>query len=51
MEEQKDNARDWWDELSEQQKNHIQEGLEDARNGRTMSSEEFWKRLKSEYLN
>jgi predicted transcriptional regulator len=47
MQEENSNAPDWWDELSEQQKAHIQEGLEDTRSGRTMSSEEFWKRLKS----
>ncbi|MEO8884963.1 MAG: hypothetical protein ABI367_02800 [Mucilaginibacter sp.] len=39
---------DWWDELSESQQENINEGLKDAQEGRTMSSAEFWKRLKSE---
>jgi hypothetical protein len=39
--------KDWWDDLSENQKRHINEGLADARNGRVMSSETFWKKLKN----
>ncbi|HVS91305.1 MAG TPA: hypothetical protein VHE59_04685 [Mucilaginibacter sp.] len=39
--------KDWWDDLSENQKKHINEGLADAKNGRVMSSEVFWKRLKN----
>jgi hypothetical protein len=39
--------KDWWDDLSENQKRRINEGLEDARNGRVMSSEIFWKKLKN----
>jgi len=38
---------DWWDDLTEAQKQHINEGLEDIENGRVMSSEEFWKKLKN----
>jgi hypothetical protein len=38
---------DWWEELTEVQKQQINEGLEDAENGRVISSEEFWRRLKS----
>jgi predicted transcriptional regulator len=41
------NTNDWWDNLSEEQKLHIIEGIEDAENGRTISSEEFWDRLKN----
>ena len=39
--------KDWWDDLSENQKRQINEGLEDVRNGRVMSSEIFWKKLKN----
>ena len=39
---------DWWGNLSDAQKQHINEGIEDEENGRLMSSEEFWKRLKNE---
>ncbi|HVW13626.1 MAG TPA: hypothetical protein VHB54_07395 [Mucilaginibacter sp.] len=46
MEENNDKSPDWWDELSDSQKLHISEGLDDAANGRIMSSEDFWKRLK-----
>jgi len=38
---------DWWEELTEVQKQQINEGLEDAENGRVISSEEFWRCLKS----
>ena len=47
MEEEKEEPKDWWDELSESQKQHINEGLADVENGRVMSSAEFWDRLKS----
>jgi len=33
--------------LSEIQKQHISEGLDDVENGRTISSVEFWDRLKN----
>jgi len=39
--------KDWWDDLSENQKQHINEGLADAKNGRVMSSEDFWTKLKN----
>jgi hypothetical protein len=39
--------KDWWDDLSENQKRHLNEGLEDAKEGRVMSSEAFWKKLKN----
>jgi hypothetical protein len=38
---------DWWNELSESQKNHINEGLSDDENGHTVSSSEFWNKLKN----
>ncbi len=38
---------DWWDELTENQKHHINEGLTDAENGRVVSSESFWNKLKN----
>jgi predicted transcriptional regulator len=38
---------DWWDNLSEPQIKHINEGLADAENGRVASSDEFWKKLKN----
>ena len=38
---------DWWDDLSEVQKQHINQGLDDAENGRTVSSSEFWSTLKN----
>jgi hypothetical protein len=47
MKEEGEKTPDWWDELSESQKAQINEGLHDAKNGRTMSSEEFWWRLKN----
>ena len=39
--------RDWWDDLSNAQKQHINEGIEDEENGRVISSVEFWDRLKN----
>jgi predicted transcriptional regulator len=46
MEEEK--PKDWWDELTENQKQQIQEGLEDVEKGTVMTSAEFWERLKSD---
>ena len=40
-------AKDWWDDLTEGQQEHINEGLADAENGRTVSSEVFWNKLKN----
>ncbi len=37
--------KDWWDDLSDAQKQHIKEGIEDEENGRVISSEKFWKNL------
>ena len=38
---------DWWDELNEQQIQHINEGLADIENGRIHSSDSFWTKLKN----
>lgn len=38
--------KDWWVDLSEGQKRHVNEGIDDAENGRVISSSEFWTKLK-----
>ena len=35
---------DWWDELSEEQLAEINKGIEDIKQGRTISSKEIWKK-------
>ncbi|MEO6980877.1 MAG: hypothetical protein ABI113_20955 [Mucilaginibacter sp.] len=48
-EEGMDNAtsqKDWWANLSEDQKQHFNEGLDDAENDRILSAAEFWNVLK-----
>jgi predicted transcriptional regulator len=39
--------KDWWDDLTIDQQRHIEEGLSDAENGRTVSSQAFWNKLKN----
>lgn len=39
--------KDWWNDLSESQKQHINEGIADAEKGKVMSSEVFWNKLKN----
>jgi hypothetical protein len=39
---------DWWDELSENQKEILQNGINDIENGNVISSTEFWKELKND---
>jgi hypothetical protein len=39
---------DWWDELSENQKEMLQNGIDDIENGNVISSTEFWKELKKD---
>jgi hypothetical protein len=51
MDQENDKVPDWWDTFSDRQKAHILEGLDDAKNGRVMSSEDFWRRLKGEKTN
>ena len=43
-----DNESDWWDELSESQKNMIEKGMKDVDNANVVSSSEFWDKLTSE---
>lgn len=46
MSRKKDN-NDWWEQLSESDKKNIELGLKDLHEGKVVSSEEFWKRLKN----
>ena len=39
--------KDWWTDLSDAQRNRLTKSLENAKKGKTVSSEEFWKRLKN----
>jgi hypothetical protein len=39
---------DWLDELSENQKEILQNGIDDIENGNVISSTEFWKELKND---
>ncbi len=39
--------KDWWDDLSENEKRIVQAGIDDADKGNLISSEEFWKQLKN----
>tara|TARA_Y100001949_G_C15941126_1_gene310223 strand:- start:844 stop:1086 length:243 start_codon:yes stop_codon:yes gene_type:complete len=39
---------DWWDELTEHQRENIQLGIKDLNEGRTISSQEFWSELRSD---
>lgn len=41
-----DTDKDWWDELTPIQKENIELGLKDLEEGRTISSKEFWNRLR-----
>jgi len=40
-------GKDWWDDLSESQKQYLEDGLKEAENGDEYSSEIFWERLKN----
>jgi hypothetical protein len=42
---QSNTKKDWFDELSLKQQNHLNEGLEDIKNGKVMSSDQFWNNL------
>jgi len=42
---QSNTEKDWFDELSLKQQNHLNEGLEDIKNGKVMSSDQFWNKL------
>jgi hypothetical protein len=41
-----DTQKDWWEELSPSQKENIELGLKDLEEGRTISSKDFWNRLR-----
>ncbi len=38
---------DWWDELSENQKKLIDNGLKEVENGNLISSSDFWSKLRN----
>lgn len=40
--------KDWWNSLSEAQKQNINEGINDADNDRIVSSAQFWNNLKND---
>jgi len=42
-----DSKKDWWEELSENQKKIIISGFKEADNDKTISSKDFWKSLKN----
>jgi len=44
------NKKDWWMDLSDADKKHIEEGIKDADEGRVMDSKTFWERLRNEDL-
>lgn len=48
MAEKINHTRDWWENLSEAEKRYIDAGIADAENGRTVSAEEFWDKLKGQ---
>ncbi|OOQ58876.1 hypothetical protein [Mucilaginibacter pedocola] len=39
--------KDWWNDLSSAQRDRLTKSLDNAKKGKTVSSEEFWKRLKN----
>jgi len=39
---------DWWTNLSDNQRSVINNGMKDIDEGRVMTSDQFWKNLKSE---
>lgn len=38
------NEKDWWNQITQDQEGLIRQGMDDVKNGRVMSSGEFWKR-------
>jgi len=40
-------SKDWWDDLTESQKQYLEEGLKEAENGDVYTSEVFWQKLKN----
>lgn len=43
---EKSKSVDWWDNLSKSEIEDINQGLKDVANGDTVSSKEFWNRIK-----
>ena len=41
----KKDSKDWWNELSNTERENIDLGIKDLNEGRTISSQEFWKRF------
>jgi hypothetical protein len=39
--------KDWWSDLSNAQRDRLTKSLVNAKKGKTVSSEEFWKHLKN----
>ena len=39
---------DWWDSLTEEERQNIESGIKDLNEGKTMSSSDFWKQMKDE---
>jgi len=40
-------SKDGWDDLTESQKQYLEEGLKEAENGDVYTSEVFWQKLKN----
>lgn len=43
---EKTRSLDWWDNLTKLEIKDINQGLEDVANGNTLSSKEFWSKIK-----
>ena len=39
------NKKDWWDELSHDQRNHVEEAIEQYKTGKVITNEEMKKKL------
>ena len=44
---QQEKGQDWWDELTEQEKENIRAGLQDVKEGKTLTSEQFWNQFRN----
>lgn len=51
MAEEINTSDDWWEDLSELQKEHINEGIADAENNKAISAKEFWDKLRKQAPN
>lgn len=43
-------GKDWWDEISEAERESIRRGEEDIKAGRVYTNEEFWEKIQN-YIN